>query len=307
MSFSSSINLIRSDVASKGFRFFLVAATVLGIVIQNPLPCTAAFIVGGGGLLNQSAANQIQGDLGEGGLTFNNIFTRQLGSSAAELAAATAGRGNTLTVMEIESLTLYHPNSNSVAFYMPKQVLAWRNTGSLLEPVNGMLTTKNRFDSKFFNLSTGFSVQEAPSEAGKNFEFTLAVHSKGGAYALPNLSILHMPNQNQWTPDGPSEAVNPWYTHLNSGFAPLDNEYSGFSSALAYAYASGNPLLLSFFSGDVSTVPFSPTDQGWNTKVIIGSFEVYSLSTTPITPEPSSGFCFLAGLSLCLGTFRKRR
>jgi hypothetical protein len=307
MRFSSSLNLIRSDVASQVFRFFLASATFLGIAIQNPLECSAAFIVGGGGLLKQSYANQIQGDLGEGGLTFNSIFSRQSGSSAAELAVAAAGRGNTLTVMEIESLTLYHQNSNSIAFYMPKQVLAWRNTGSLFEPVNGMLTAKNRFDSKFFNLSTGFSVQEASSEAGKNLEFTLAVHSKGGAYALPNLSILHLPNQNQWTPDGPSEAVNPWYTHLNSGFAPLNNEYSGFPSALAYAYASGDPLLQSFFSSDVSTVPFSSADEGWNTKVIIGSFEVYSLSTTPITPEPSSGFCFLAGLSFCLGIFRQRR
>ena len=305
--FGISSRVRKFSIASEGFSLFAIAATLIGIVIQHSLPCHAAFVVGGGGLLKQSYANHIQYTLGEGELTFNNIFTRHLRSSAAELAANAVGVSNTVTVIEIEELTLYHQHSDFLAFHMPRQVIAWRNTGSLVLPNGGTFMTKSRFDSTFFNLSTGFSAQESPSEPDKNIEFTLGLDSKGGAYALPNFSVLHLENQYQWTVEEATETVIPWYTRLSSGFAPLNDEYSGYPSVLAYAYASGDQHLQSFFHGNVSIAPFSSADEQWNTKVIINSFEVYALSTTPIIPEPASGLCFLTGLALYLGAFRRQR
>lgn len=257
-------------------------------------------------MLTQTHASQIEDTSGGGELTFHSIFSRQSDSSAAQLASAVAGVENTLTVVEIGALTLYHKNADSIAFHMPRQVLAWQNPASLAL-FAGVLQPKSKFDSTFYNLTTGFSAQEAPSETDKNIEFTLALNSKGGSYAMPNFSILQMNNQYQWTADGPSPAVNPWYTHLDSGFAPLNGEYSGYSNILAYTYSSGDGLLQSFFQGDFSTSPFNSTEEKWNTRITIHSFEVYSVRTNSIIPEPASGSGFLAGLILYAGIFRRRK
>ncbi len=102
-------------------------------------------IIGGSTLLNSSYLNQMEQWLGNGPLTLNNIYTKQSGHTASNFHAASDGKGDTFSIIEILSVNGVS-DPQIVGFYNPK---SWYSTG---DPIGYSYTDPER-TAFLFNLT----------------------------------------------------------------------------------------------------------------------------------------------------------
>ncbi len=100
-----------------GFQIGLLLATAVGMVVGT---ASATPIVGGSEILDAGSALQLEGMLGQGGISLSNIFTKTVGSSSSDFHAACDGKGATFSVIELMDGTI-------VGGYNPQ---SWNSSGS---------------------------------------------------------------------------------------------------------------------------------------------------------------------------------
>ncbi|XZE18803.1 PEP_CTERM-anchored TLD domain-containing protein [Pirellulaceae bacterium SH449] len=119
------------------------------------LDARAAFVVGGGGLMTQSYADQVQTWLGEGPITLTNIFTKQAGNTGANFHAAADGKGRTITLIEVlgGNYTTYSQTSGIVQ-QISTQVIGGYNPQSWNSNGSYNISPDSLRDAFIFNLTS---------------------------------------------------------------------------------------------------------------------------------------------------------
>ncbi|MFN0198788.1 MAG: PEP_CTERM-anchored TLD domain-containing protein [Planctomycetaceae bacterium] len=148
-------------------RALQIAVCVL-VLIATAGEGRAALIVGGGGLLTQSDANQIETWLDEGGLQFTNLYTKQDGDTFADFHAAVDGNGRTISVIEILAGTgLEDVGAGSVEVSLNHQIIGGYNPQSWGSLTNYNFSPPELRDAFIFNLTTGEKQDQLSTSEGQ--------------------------------------------------------------------------------------------------------------------------------------------
>lgn len=198
----------------------LVSLLVL-VVTQEAV--RGAMIVGGGGLLTSPHASQLETWLGEGSLTFTNIYTKAAGDNSFDFHAAVDGKGRTITLIEIlagEGLEEYEISPGSPFFedvQLPYQIIggynpkSWRSDGTFtVSPIDEMDAflfnlTANEKQNQLTSIQTYNDGQYGPT-FGMGGDIYIDITLLGGSFYTSSYgqvnSIIDSPN------DGYSVYVN---------------------------------------------------------------------------------------------------
>jgi hypothetical protein len=192
-------------------------------VLLLTIPVPAASIVNGGQLLTQSNANQLATWLGQGDLTFTNVFSQTPISNGSTLFhTASDGIGPTFT--------LFQTNLGLVGGYDP---VSWNSSGSYItDPTN---TGRTAF---IFNLSTTTLLRQLLGDSNGQYQtFNYGPYGPtfGGGHDL---------------------TVNS--SNLSNGYAYSFSYGGGFSqpNIFGLSSSSGNPTM--FTVSRVETYTFAP-------------------------------------------------
>lgn len=228
-----------------------------------------ALVVGGGGLMTQAYANQVETWLEEGSVTFTNIYTKQAGDSSVDFHTAVDGKGRTITLIEVLAgeITSQIPG-NIIAQTIERQVIggynpqSWHSGGS-------------------FNIT----LDPAPRDA---FIFNLADNS------------VHIQNT---TTNGQYQTLNRDGPTFGGGHdIYVDSSLTG-GHADNYSYSSNG---LESFSDSIIFGSSAFRDLGLQIGRI-EVFTISASETSQAVPEQSSlALWLLGGLGLAVIPFRRR-
>lgn len=202
-------------------------------------------VVGGSGILTQSGANQLASWLGEGDLTFTDIFSHISGDgkNSLDFHAAADGQGRTFSLLEVTNVNGTGTDL-LVGGYNPH---SWNSSNTVY-----YASSPSDFTAFLFNLSTGTLLSEKTDSFGQ--------------YQTSNISS-NGPNFG-----GGGDLVVGWLAGSNTG--SLDTGYAN-----SYSYngqlINGVPSTsLTYSKLDVFTVSTVPEPSAW-AMLAVGTFALF--------------------------------
>lgn len=127
-----------------------------------------AGVIGGSTLINSAGEAQLESWLGQGQLTFTNIFSKADGDIAADFHAAADGKGATFSLM---SVSMDGQNWKTIGGYNP---LSWSS--------NGGYNLDGPLDAFIFNLTD--EIMKSQSEATQTYNWGGLGPTFGGGFDL---------------------------------------------------------------------------------------------------------------------------
>jgi hypothetical protein len=252
--------------------FLLFTFLVLGISFDRP-QAQAAFVVGGGGLMTNAYAQTIQDWLGNEEIQLTNIYTKKLGDSASHFHSAVDGMGRTITLIELLDTQPATASSST-----------WRGekTISLSKQVVGGYNPKSFKSDGSYQWWTGSSDRAFLFNLASN-ELFLPMNTFSG-----DIETINSPNS------GPTFGLG--HDIYISGQLDLGG-FKGVSYGPNPLAGSGQSIVMTNDPDEASIYQVSG--------VVIGSIEVYSISSIAAVPEPATMVLWGLG-AIGLGAVQKK-
>jgi len=128
----------------------MLIKSIAAVLLTASVTAHAGVIVGSSTLLNDVGLSQLETWLGQGPLTFTNIFTKSVGSSSANFHAAADGKGATFVLMSASSDN--GKTWKTIGGYNPR---SWNSYGGY----NGSTNTAD-WTAFVFNLTDSVKLQQ---------------------------------------------------------------------------------------------------------------------------------------------------
>lgn len=153
----------------------------LAIALSSLFQLAHANVIGANSMINAAGESQLETWLGQGQLTFTNIFSKTAGSTAANFHAAADGKGATLTLMSVSANG--GQSWETIGGYNP---LSWDTSADY------HYSSSNQYAAFIFNLTD--SVKRAQTGAHQTFNYSNYGPTFGGGHDIfvdSNLSNGH--------------------------------------------------------------------------------------------------------------------